>query len=130
MGERSVESTPPPAQGADRRNAVFAEDVSGAGRNGRPVRRGNTEPSFFFRISPRLISVPRRPSDSCRLSSRLISEGRIPGFARINASVLSRSLSSRPCFAGVADRGRPRLLPVERCDVRFIAIVRNLTKSS
>jgi len=47
------------------------------------------EPSFSFRISPRLIRVARDPSDWSILRQRLISEGRIPGRSRINASTFS-----------------------------------------
>jgi hypothetical protein len=49
-------------------------------------------PSFSLRMSPRLIRVLRRLSDSTLFNNRLSSEGRIPGFARISERVISRGL--------------------------------------
>src|SRR5215467_79412 len=83
-------------------------------------------------MSPRLISVSRRPSDCSRFRRRLISEGRIPGCALINESVFSRAPPWRPDFADLTDRvprftafcARAALVPVlGRCRVRFIAVV-------
>src|ERR1700691_876243 len=81
-------------------------------------------------MSPRLISVARRPSDCSRFKSRLISEERIPGFAPINESTFSIWLPGRPGFAAFTDRllpfaGERRVVLIfvlGPCGFRFIAI--------
>jgi hypothetical protein len=81
-------------------------------------------------MSPRLISVLRKPSVCSLFKNRLSSEGRIPGCILINESTLSRSSLWRPCFADLTDRALcltnlcVALVPVlDPCDLRFIAVV-------
>src|SRR5262245_24427829 len=60
-------------------------------------------------MSPRLISVLRRPSDCSLFKRRLSSDGRIPGCARINESTFPSRLRKNAVSSALSGLGDPAL---------------------